>query len=180
MAALWRGSRGNGLVEPEHECCSEQALACQLTRPVIYPLSFLSYCFSGHTDTRMPPHFQKGVAITSISTGQTALPRALGGTTLRPTEAALHASRSRRQHDTRRAQGRFCNHEGPWGLPSEWSTTQACHRFVPLSSSSLCNGSVCPVPAPPVHSGTTDSPWFHRFSAGEEFCLKMNRTSHLI
>lgn len=49
-----------------------------------------------------------------------------------------------------------------------------------LSSSSLCNGSDCPVPAPPVHSRTTDSPWFHRFSAGEEFCLKMNRTSHLI
>lgn len=180
MAALWRGSPGNCPVEPEHESCSERALACQLTRPVIYPLSFLSYCFSGHTDTRLPAHFQKGVAITSISTGQTALPRALGGTTPRPTEVALHASRSRRQHDTRGAQGRFYSHEGPWGLPSEWSTTQACHPFVPLSSSSLCNGSVCPVPAPPVRSGTTDSPWFHRFSAGEEFGLKMNRTSHLI
>lgn len=68
----------NFLVEPEHESCSERALACQLTRPVIYPLLFLSYCFSGHTDTRLPPHFHRGVAITSISTGQTALPEPWG------------------------------------------------------------------------------------------------------
>lgn len=117
----------NFLVEPEHESCSERALACQLTRPVIYPLLFLSYCFSGHTDTRLPPHFHRGVAITSISTGQTALPRALGAQRPGQQRRALHASRSRRQQDTRGARGRFCSHEGPWGLPSEWSTTQACH-----------------------------------------------------
>lgn len=96
-----------------HESCSERALACQLTRPVIHPLLFLSHCFSGHTDTRLPPHFQKGVAITSISTGQTALPRALGARRPSQQRRALHASRSSRQHDTGGARGRVYSHEGP-------------------------------------------------------------------
>lgn len=50
----------NFLVGPEHESCSERALACQLTRPVIYPFCFCLIAFQAIQTPGCPLTFTEG------------------------------------------------------------------------------------------------------------------------
>ena len=59
-----------------------------------------------------------------------------------------------------------------------WTCLEPITPFVfPISP--FWPGNICTTSVPPLYSGSAQLVWLHTFTAGEEFCLRMNCTSSL-